>query len=184
MHTICNSSHLLGVYLVLGGVPSQRGCTWSQGVPGPRECTWSQGVGGGVSGLRGVPGPRGCTWSQGMYLVPGDVPGPSGTWSWGDVPGPGGLYLVPGGVPRPGGCIWSEVYLVPGYTWCRGVPGPGGCLVLGGVPGPGGGYLPRYFRPVNRMTDRCKNITFAISLRTVITVNKNIVVNIYNCTFK
>ena len=55
------------------------------------------------------------------------------------------------------------MYLVRGR-----VPGPG----VGGVPVPGGctwsrGYLPRYSPPVNRMTDRCKNITFATSLRTV-----------------
>ena len=41
-----------GVYLVLGGVPGPRGCTWSLGVyliPGrntwPRGCTWSWGEG-------------------------------------------------------------------------------------------------------------------------------------------
>ena len=55
------------------------------------------------------------------------------------------MHLVPG-------CTWSwQVYLVPG-----GVPdGPGGVPGSGGVPaGPGGG-------PVDRMTDMCKNITFA-----------------------
>ena len=52
-----------------------------------------------------------------------------------------GGYLVPGGVPCPGG-----VYLVPG-----GVPGPGGCTWLGTPPPP----------LVNRMTNRCKNITLA-----------------------
>ena len=56
----------------------------------------------------------------------------------GDVPGPGGVYLVLGGVPGtwsggvPGQCTWSRgVYLVLG-----GVPGPGGCTWSGGVPGP------------------------------------------------
>ena len=67
---------------------------------------------------------------RGVYLVQsGSVPGLGG------VPGPRGVYLV------PGGCTWSGGYLVLG-----GVPGPGGCtwsggvyLVLeGGVPGPGG----------------------------------------------
>ena len=80
-----------------------------------------------------------------MYLVPGGC-----TWSRG-VPGPGG-YLV------PGGCTWSG----------GGVPGPGGgvYLVQGGHgPGPGGLYLARGGTwsgtppPVNRMTNRCKNIT-------------------------
>ena len=74
---------------------------------------------------------------------------------WG-VPGPGG-YLVPGGVPGPGG-----VYLVRG-----GVPGPGGYLVRG-VPAWGGLSLPDT-PPVNRMTNRCKNITLAkTSFRPVI----------------
>ena len=69
-----------------------------------------------------------------------------GTWSR--------VYLVRG-VPGPGGCTWSQ-----GYTWSWGdVPGPGG-----GVPGPGG-YLPRY--SPRGQTDKCKNITFATSLRTV-----------------
>ena len=86
-----------------------------------------------------------CTAPRGMYLVPGGVPGLGGTcpegctWSreWLGVPGPREVYLVLGGVPGPGGCAWSGewVYLVPG------------------------GYLPRYSPPVNRMTDRCKNIT-------------------------
>ena len=123
-------------------------------------CTWSRGV--------SAPG-GGCAWSGGMYLVLGGVPGlgvylvPGGcTWSRGGVPGPGEVYLVPGGAPGPrgctwswggtwsGGCTWSGVYLVPGVggsvcsrgcTWSQGV---------GGV---------RYSPPVNRMTNRCKNIT-------------------------
>ena len=78
----------------------------------------------------------GCTWSQGVYLVPG------GTWSWGlctwsggCVPGPRGV-LGPGGVPGPRGCTWYRgVYLVPGRGWCQVLPS------------------------VNRMTNRCKNIT-------------------------
>ena len=92
-----------GVYLVPGGVPDPRGCTWSRGVdlvqggvPGPRGCTWSQ---------------RRCTWSQ-------------------------------GGVPGLGGCTWSRR---------EGVPG------LGGVPSPRGWC--QVLPPVNRMTNKCKNIT-------------------------
>ena len=86
---------------------------------------------------------------------------PSMHWS-GGVPGPWGVYLVPEGCTWFWGCTWS---------WGGGVPGPGEgvYLVLGDVPGPRGctwsrggvaarGYLPRY-PPVNRMTDRCKNIT-------------------------
>ena len=55
-----------------------------------------------------------------------------------------GVYLVPGGVPGSVG----------------GVPGPGeGCTwSQGGVPGPGG-VPAQVLPPVNRMTDRCKNIT-------------------------
>ena len=90
----------------------------------------------------------------------GSVPGPGGcTWSWGGVPGPRGVYLILGGV-----------YLVPGEG---GVPGPGGCTWSrgGGVPGPGGVYLVRYSPPVNRMTNRCKNITLAkTSFRPVIKI--------------
>ena len=91
--------------------------------------------------------PGGCTWSGGVYLVRG-VPGPGGR----------GVYLVLGGVPGPGGCTWSRgVYLVPG-----GVPGPGGCTWSGGCTWfQGGVYLARYSPPVNRMTNRCKNITLA-----------------------
>ena len=87
--------------------------------------------GGGVYLVRG-----------GVYLVRGGC-----TWSRGGVPGPGGVYLVPGGVY----CTWSwgGVYC----TWSRG----------GGVPGPGGGGAPGQVLPppVNRMTNRCKNITLA-----------------------
>ena len=159
MRTVRNNSRLLG------------GCTWSQG------CTWSLGVylvPGGVPGSRGVPSPGRCTWS-------GGVPGPRGcTWFWGCV------YLVQGCTWFLGGCTWSwqvylvlGVYLVPGVYLVLGgnlVPGVylvlGVYLVPGGVPGPGGhlvlgGYLPR-FSPACGQTDRCKNITFATSLQTVI----------------
>ena len=50
----------------------------------------------------------------------------------GCVPGPRGMYLVPGGVPGPGGTWSREVYLVPG-----GVPVQGGVPAWGGVPGLG-----------------------------------------------
>ena len=61
-----------GVYLVGGGLPGPRGCTWSGGVYlVPGEACLVQG---------------GCTWSRGE----GDVPGPGVGW---------GVYLVPGGVP-------------------------------------------------------------------------------------
>ena len=49
-------------------------------------------------------------------------------------------------------------------AWSRGVHGPVGCMVPGGVHGPGGGGIPSCTEaeppaPVNRMTNRCKNIT-------------------------
>ena len=131
-----------GVYLVSGGT-----CSGGGGVPGL----------GGYLVLGGVPGPGGCIWSRGWvylvlggYLVPGGVPGPGG------VPAPGGCTW------SQGGCTWSRgVYLVPGgwCTWSQ-----GGCTWSGGV------YLVRYSPPVNRMTNRCKNITLAkTSFRPVIT---------------
>ena len=79
---------------------------------------------------------------------------------------PGGVYLVRGGVRGPGrvpglgGCTWSGgvylvwgVYLVRGGgTWSR-----EGCTWSGTPP------------PVNRMTNKCKNITLAkTSFRPVI----------------
>ena len=53
------------------------------------------------------------------------------------LPGPGGVYLVPGGVPGPGGCTWSQggVPGLGGCTWSRGV------YLARGVPAPGGVYL-------------------------------------------
>ena len=73
-----------------------------------------------------------------------------------------GVYLwggcLVGGVPA-----WG-VYMPRGVYLPRGVPTQGVCLP-GGVPAwglylpRGRGYLSRYSPPVNRMTDRCKNIT-------------------------
>ena len=73
---------------------------------------------------------------------------PGGCTCLGGVPGPGAVPCL-GGVPGQG------VHLVQG-----GVPG------LGGVPGPRGLYLPRGVPSqvppsVNRMTNRCKNITLS-----------------------
>ena len=42
---------------------------------------------------------------------------------------------------------------------CLGVYLPGAVYLSRGCTCPGGVYLPRYSPPVNRMTDRCKNIT-------------------------
>ena len=71
----------------------------------------------------------------------------------GCVPSAAVAVSAPGGVPGPGG----------GGVWSGGVPGAG-------VSGPGGlvsQHALRQTPPVNRITDRCKNITFATSLRTV-----------------
>ena len=74
----------------------------------------------------------------------------SGGWG---VPGPRGVCLVPGGVPGPGQCAWS-----------RG----GVCLVPGGT-------CPGTAPPVNRITDRCKNITLPqIRLRAENVADKNL----------
>ena len=67
-----------------------------------------------------------------------------------------GVYLVPGAYLVTGGCVWFG-----------GVPGHGGHVWYGGVWCWGG--IPRQvLPPMNRMTDRCKNITLAkISFRPV-----------------
>ena len=107
--------------------------------------------GGGTCLVKG-----GGVWSRGVS-APGGWGGclvPGGVWSGGYLPGaggstclvgggtclvPGGTCLVPGGASGPGGCVWS---------W------GGTCLARGGA---WLGTPP----PVNRMTDRCKNITLA-----------------------
>ena len=69
-----------------------------------------------------------------------------------------GMYL-PGGVPAQGGVpARGGVPAQRGCTCPGGVPANGGVYMPRGVYLPGG-YLPRYFPLVNRMTDRCKNIT-------------------------
>ena len=91
-----------------------------------------------------------------MYLVLG------GTWS-GGCTWSGGVHLVPGGVPG-WGVPGPRGYLVRGCTWS------GGCTwSRGGAPGPGEGGVPGQVLSPCGQTDACKNITFATSLRTVIT---------------
>ena len=87
-----------------------------------------------------VPSARSGSRPGGDAWSRGGVCSQGGAWSWGG-PGPKGGGLVPGGLCSQGGC------LVPG----------------GGIPA-----CTEADPPVNRMTDRCKNITFATSLRTVI----------------
>ena len=92
--------------------------------------------------------------------------------------------LLPGGVCLPGG-VWLVGCTCPGGwsrgVWSRGVWSWGvylpGWACQSGVGLPGGRYLPggvclRHTPPVNRMTDRCKNITLATtSLRPVIIIS-------------
>ena len=94
--------------------------------------------------------------------MPESASGGEGVPGSGGVPGSRGVYLVPGGLPGSRGC------LVPGGCLLWGVSTPGG-----GVCSQGGGGIPACTEagtpPVNRMTDRCKNITLATtSLRPVI----------------
>ena len=110
-------------------------------------------------------------------ITVGCVPSPTvAICSWG-VSGPGGsatrrVSALGGGCLLPGGCLVPGGCLIPGgCVFSRGCLVPGGCLVLGGAWY--GGGIPVCIEadtPVNRMTDRCKNITFATSLWTVITV--------------
>ena len=107
--------------------------------------------GGGVS----APG------EGGVYL-----PGPRGWWCL--LPGGGGICLVPGGgvVSAPGGVpAWSGGGSAPrGRVSAPGgyLPGPrGGCLLPGGCTCLVRGGAWSGTTPVNRMTDRCKNITLA-----------------------
>ena len=87
----------------------------------------------------GVSAPGGCTWSQGCLLWG------EGTWS-------GGCLLQGGGLCSCAGCLLLEDVPAPG-----GVSAPRGCLLRGECTWSWGGA--RYHPPVNRMTNRCKNIT-------------------------
>ena len=93
----------------------------------------------------------------------------------GCVPSAAVAVSAPGGrgVSSPAGGVWSGVV---GVLLLGGVSASRRCLLPGGVCSRGGGLLPgghllrgggvsqhapRQTLPVNRMTDRCKNITFA-----------------------
>ena len=75
----------------------------------------------------------GCTCQGGVYLPEGGVP------AW-------GVYLPEGGVPARGG---------------RGCTCQGWGVPARGVYLPEGVYLTGWYSSMNRMTDRCKNITLA-----------------------
>ena len=154
-----------GVYLPWGCT-----CQGEMYLPGGCTCLWGVPLGVYLPGEY-LPG------GVGMYL-PGDVPA-RGCTCPGGVPAQG-VYL-PGGVPA-WGCTCLGVYLPGGFT-CHGVylpvgctcQGemylPGGCTCPGGwgctcqgvpaweVPAQGGTCPAQVLPPVNRMTNRCKNIT-------------------------
>ena len=71
---------------------------------------------------------------------------------------------MPGGLPAQGGLVWGGGSPCRGGLHARGggrFSMPGGSPSLGGSPCWGGGVLLARPPPVNRMTDRCKNITLA-----------------------
>ena len=99
------------------------------------------------------------------YLLPGGggVSLPGGLRARGVSPATGGC-LPAGGISLlvgllPGGCLLpGEGGLPAGGFPCQGGSFPGGCLLLGGCLLPGGS--PWWETPsVNRMTNRCNNIT-------------------------
>ena len=102
---------------------------------------------------------------QGGLILGGLAPG--GVWSWGGclVPGVSGLR---GGACLDWGCLVQGV-------WPWGVSGPRGCLVLGGVWSQGcldcGWLCWSGTIPVNRMTNRCKNITLAKTSFWLVTIS-------------
>ena len=91
-------------------------------------------------------------------------------WEGGGVCSRGSL--LPGGVCS-GGCLLRGSLLQGGMCLLPGGSALGGCLFWGvSPPGGGGGSILACTEadtppPVDRMTDTCKNITFATSLRTV-----------------
>ena len=107
-----------------------------------------------------------------------------GVYPWGVCLLLGGL--PPGGVSALGGvCSWGVSAPRGGCLLLGGLLPSGGCLLLGGCLLPGGSGIPACTEadtpPVNRMTNRCKNITLATtSLRPVkILIVNSFTVNIW-----
>ena len=100
--------------------------------------------------------PGGSSWRGGSPCQRGGSPCQGGL-RWGVLPARGSL--PGGGFSLPGGSPWWGAFPCQG-----GLPGGGGFL-------PAGGFSLLETPPVNRMTNRCKNITLATtSLRPVIIV--------------
>ena len=155
---------LVWVWCLVGGDVWSGGCLLL-GQSGPGGVCFGggggvvvSGLGGLVSGLGGVWSRGGGVWSGGSGLGRSAPGGRGGVWSRG-VSAPGGWCLVWGGLvwgsaPRGGG----------GGVWSRGLSAPGGSAPRGVV----SQHALRQTPPVNRMTDRCKNISLATtSLRPV-----------------
>ena len=101
---------------------------------------------GGVCSRRGGPAPGGCLLWEGVC-------------SWGGESALGAS--APGG---DSGGVCSRGVSAPGVSAPGGVPAPGGCLLLrGGIPA-----YTEADPPVNRMTNKCKNITFYWATQTKI----------------
>ena len=108
--------------------------------------------------------PRGGVCCGGGCLLPG-VSVPGGVCSGGSAP----RGVSAPGVSAPRGCLLLGGCLFPLGCLLWGVSAPGrcllrGCLLWGGVCSRGAGILActeADTPPVNRMTNRCKNITLA-----------------------
>ena len=101
-------------------------------------------------------------------ILVGCVPSAAVAVSWGCLPSPGGV--LPSGGCFLLGVLPSQGVSAPRGSASRGVSAPGG----GGIPACTEADTPS----VNRMTDRCKNITFATPLQKVIKGHQLCVCNV------
>ena len=119
-------------------------------MPGLGEHVWSWG--GCMSG------PREVCLVLGVCLVQGACPTSGGVWL--------------GGMSGPGVCVWTRGHVQPrgrGVSGWGGMSGPRGVCLDRGV------CLVRYSPPVNRMIDRCKNITLAKTSFRPVMINNSVV---------
>ena len=167
--------------LLLGGVsaPSKM-CLLLGGLHGG-TCLGCVSAPRGVSAPGGVSGPRGVCLLWG-HLLPGGMSAPRVGVCLA-VAAPGGMS-APGGVSAPRGVCLLWAHLLPGgmsaprVGVCLAVAAPGGMSALGGLSAPErvvSQHALRQTSPPSLWTDRrCKNITFATSLRTVKTQIKHL----------